>query len=113
MTGVQSIFVSEAPNASILDFEKFLVSKNLFSGLEAGDDFTQWKTGKWSDNLEINIVVENSLAFEFVIMWSIIEAECGVHRVGFVTICRRPNEKSWSINSVTKSHFPYFKTSRF
>ena len=75
--------------------EKLRASMNL--GVGSGTiDLIVWITGKWSDIYEIRIEEFRSDWIALVIIWSIRVADFGVHLVGLVIICRRPNEKSKS-----------------
>ena len=80
-------------NLSTLAWEKFL-------------DFTMgglillflneilWIRGRWSEIFQRRSKDSKTLLEEFVRMWSIRVAEFSVILVGFVTICKKPNEQS-------------------
>ena len=104
------MFLRESQKLLIFASEKFR-EKEDFCLVRFFLTFRKLKIGKWSDNCEIIIKDSNLSEDEFVIMWSIKVAECNVHLVGLVIICRRPCENRRSIYSVALFKEPYFKQS--
>ena len=102
---------SEVLNKVRLALEKLRDSTYL-GGVDGVIALIQWKTGKWSDKWDTNIVELRSECIALVMTRSIKVAEFWVHRVGLVIICRRPSEKSKSTKLVTFSHLEYFRRSR-
>ena len=98
-------------NTVRLRLEKLRDSTYL-GGTEEGMVLTVWNTGKWSDKWDTRIVELRSEPISFVRITSMSVAELGVHRVGFIKICKRPNENRRSMKFVTLSHFLYLRKSK-
>ena len=78
--------------------EKFL-DKLDWGEIFGFDKSNWWMTGKWSERCEQRIEISWVSDMELHRMWSIRVAELSRILVGFVTSCKKPNEKTFSTYS--------------